>query len=574
MYINHRIIKFYQENSIKELLQKINIHDAFINRINRYQDKTEIKSHEMSLIDFTEDYLITEILKRYDTLNKETINIFRDKLWNLYNEDHFIVYDSKFFHKEIAEKIFAKEQLEEIKAFKMQTTLKIIGEMTDLFKKKNQTVPEFVFRVAEYQIKVNDANNGNLCDKLYNYLLNNFEENNNMYAKEFILHYTAYLVAQDLEVPMPYVYISNYGLADERLPKNSAGVSSGNSGMIVLNRELIKNNISGEEHIPSIISFMHVVAHEVRHSNQAYRAEKGEESLVAFDYIRSVVFRQYLSEKDYNEYRENYQHSEIESDAEQYGWRIICEIIKSRIKNENNYLAKVFKEAESASNNDLISIKQEKDKTKLETWAYNVKKLNEIVAKNTDILTTHPQLKLIYNSDGSVKDIFELLQNENNNPNNKKELAKIYNDYYINFIANNGLNTLDPTKLPENTQIQLFEKIADLANEEYQKLTTTMKIYNKYSEDEKKEFDLVNSNRAERIKNMIEYLKKYQTLINKLKNTTIETKLTTIGKNMEKFQNEYYLAIFQGLYSSQAHQNIETLKEVKYNDEKHSRGRK
>ena len=72
---------------------------------------------------------------------------------------------------------------------------------------------------------------------------------------------------------------------------------------------------------------MMVIAHETRHSLQAYDAAKNKITAAGFEMLRSNIFSKYLSDKEYSEYHSNYLHSEIESDANEYGWYFTYKMI-------------------------------------------------------------------------------------------------------------------------------------------------------------------------------------------------------------------------------------------------------
>ena len=164
------------------------------------------------------------------------------------------------------------------------------------------------------------------------------------------------------------------------------------------------------------------------------------------------------------------------------------------------------------------------------------------------------------------------MQTENSNVNIKDELAKIYNDYYIFYIANNELNKIDLSKLTRNHQLMLFNKIADLIIDEYQKLTTTIKMYGEYNETNKIEFDTVSIGRTKRIKIILDYLKKYRYLTYKLVNSgnqnaqKLSEKLSQIETSIANLEKEFLNLAPNSHHMSPAFKNIESLKEEKYGE--------
>ena len=575
IYINQRIIDYYNKNK-EEIAEKIDIKKALFNRLNRYSPNVEIKSYELAKLDYIEDAIVYSITTS-NILNHEIIKNYCVILWHVFCENPFIAYESKIFHKEISSKIFPEEQLKQINEFKIKMSTKVIDELNYAFNEPYQTISSEALRIAKYQININNPNDGNLCEKLYNYLLNNYEANDNIYAKEYIINYTAYLAAKISNTPMPYVYLSNYHVDNKPFPEKTAGISKGNSGIIVVNYDVIENNISDQKEIPAIISFMEAILHEFRHSAQAYEMVCGDKTHIAFDYARIAVFREHLSSKDYDEYNKNYSGLETEIDAEKYGWKNVCDIITSRTTKDKHPFFTLIKTSMKIICKNLLTIKKEKNCNRLESWEYNVKKLNDLVSQNPKLLNEYSQLKLVYNEDGSLKDILELLRNENSN---KTELSKIYKDYYISFIKDGTLDKIDPLKISKNDQILLFNKIIELLNDEYQILMATIKIYDKYEKEaEKDKFDFVTINRVARIKYLNNYLKANERLIAKLStrnhdgNSLVEN-LLLIEEKSKQLTDEYYVSLFKGITDSKVHSDIESLKEVKFNGQQTRKGRK
>ena len=284
------MIDYYNKYVKNNSHDNIDFKEAIHERLNRYSKNEEIKSSIILRLDYIDDAIVSSITN-HNNLNHEVIKNYCSILWGIFCENPLVVYESKMFHKEIAPKVFTEEQLKAINSFKLKTSVEVMDELTDTFNKPNQTISSKVLKIAKGKISTDEVENGNLCDKLYNYLLNNYPENDNIYAKEYIVNYTAYLVSKELNTPMPYIYISNHNTEDDEIEKDIGGVSKGDSGIIILHYNLINDPkllyevapLLKDYHIPPIAIFMETVIHEARHSRQANEVTKNQNTKTAVD---------------------------------------------------------------------------------------------------------------------------------------------------------------------------------------------------------------------------------------------------------------------------------------------------
>ena len=254
---------------------------------------------------------------------------------------------------------------------------------------------------------------------------------------------------------------------------------------------------------------MMVIAHETRHSLQAYDAAKNKITAAGFEMLRSNIFSKYLSDKEYSEYHSNYLHSEIESDANEYGWYFTYKTISTL-------------NAEDAKNIEEISskrIKQAFQELK-EAWKYNVIKMNEIIRNHPVLINASTVLRAIYNPNGECRSFIELLKEQQKyHGDDADEIEKILKDYYTYAIASGEIKSINVSSLDQETQFLLFKQVANQLIDEYQNIKNSIKMYNKYeniSEYRQKEFNFVSEKRVARINMMVDFLNANRDLINKL----------------------------------------------------------
>ena len=582
IYINKRQINFYGEKELNKMLSSNNLKYLLLNRLYRNQPNRDIRTKELSQIDAVEDYLVDLLMNYPNKINNNMLLLYKDLIWNIFCTNPEIAYDSKLFVKEVAMRFFSNEQLKKIIEYKTRTTVKIKQELMTTFNRPNRTISNEALRVALYQIKTGniDVKTENLCEKLYNYILNNISANNNIWAKEFIIFYTSAMTALKLNIPIPYNYLSKYNMNNEPHKQNNYASNYGNYGIIEYNKNHILKNFTNDKEIPPIVFFLFLASHETRHSYQANNAIKGNISNVSFEYIRQSIFRKYLSKANYEEYNKNYVHSEIEKDANEYGWHNAYEIVMKRVSNYAKCLPLISDNERTANYNATTATKIDSERKSFSIETYNVNQLNKIVLANPNLILEYPILRYLYNMNGKLKDIFELIKTEKNSFN-KVELKKIFKEYYIEFINNGTIKKYNPQYLSEENQLLLFQKLAELCEEEIENLIKSITMYDQYLDNiefRKKEFSYVNTERVKRIKELLNYLEKYSVITKKLltineKNNrnrkelfkSLRESLFSLNKKtieLNKYLNKLNLL---GINSSSAYRDIKSLGEVIYN---------
>jgi hypothetical protein len=266
---------------------------------------------------------------------------------------------------------------------------------------------------------------------------------------------------------------------------------------------------------------MMVVSHETRHSKQSYDTHKDNITRAGFCMAEYELFYKYLSDKEFNEYHANYTHSEIEEDANRYGWYFTYKMASQYNPEDGVLLEKI-------SSNRIRQAYQELTPTKInrsgrkheEAWKYNVEKMDEIVKRHPEVLRMYPSLKIVYKTDGTRRNFVELIHEESKfQGNDRNEVEKIFQDYYTYEIASGNYEKIDMNALDKETKFNVFMKMARQLIKEYESVKNSIKVFDKHDrniEFRQKEFLFVNKKRIARIKRITEYFNRNSSLINEL----------------------------------------------------------
>lgn len=529
MKYNERLINSFSESEIRSVLNDPVLYKRLIiERLNR--KNKDSKTRELALIDAVDHYITKMITTKPQALDKNAVIKYRDFLYAAYRMHPEISLDSILFKKDTIGLLFSDEQKNSISNYKRKTTRDVNLELDGLLKNPGQTASDELLRFAEVQIGVESDKVKNFVDNLYKYILENESVNKGYYAREFMLKYTSYNAAKDLGVPPANIYISDYDLDNQK--STSLGTNFGNTGIIKISKKTVLQDENTHDGIPNYISLLMVVSHETRHSKQAYGAFNNVISIESFEYVKSRLFRQYLTTKDFDEYSRNYMHYEIESDANVYGWRNAENVVKKYVPSMSHLLNKLasngiitsFQESTASKFNNVEKKRNSKEK-------YNVLFMDKIVKEHPEVLNRFPLLGKIYLPSGERRGFLDRFKMEKSAGKDTSTLEKMYYDYYVNDIDNGVLDTLDISSLSIEMQMDYFNKLVFLAETEIDNIKRSFKVYNFYSDKSDRaiqlrqsEFRHVNVMRIERLKKIISYINSQNHIIERLDNENKKNK--------------------------------------------------
>lgn len=515
MVLNQRLMSYISERDALEILKKGQYNGYLNSKYNKNNPSYITNCQELALFDAFDNHIANLLLNNPSKLDKNLMARYRDYLYSVFKKIPNIVFESLMFNKEVATLLFTKEQFNDISKYKKDSTIKC-KEIYEKIKKGSRTTTEESNLLFSFLIKNIDNENSNiinLLDDVYSKLLN-LKEINNLKGKEFVLKYTAHIARKDLRIPPVEVYLTNTDLSNNSYSSKNYGTSYGNTGIISVNKDLVSNNVTPMPDISSIIKFMQTICHETKHSSQAYKSSINDISYESFEWIRTSIFRNYLSKDNYNEYQVNYQHNEIERDANLYGWRMVERIL-------NKYAPSRKQEIESVISTNIVEFykgayaNKRDTKKRMPKEYYNVKMMDEIIAKNPSLIQTYPQLSYIYKATGERKSFIELIEINRRlaNSTGKIDVDKIFYDYFIADIKSGVLSTINVNSLDKEKQYNLFKCISDIIINEIDLISRSMSVL---SNDNLVTFEHINKERVTRIHHLLNYLNSHKILINNL----------------------------------------------------------
>ena len=507
--VSDRLLKSFKEEEIIKTIRDNSklLSDLAHVRLGRDEPIFDIKTNWLAFIDATDYYIAKSLLLEPENLEYVSLDEYRNNLYKIFLDNPKIAYDSILFKQKIAKLFFTEEQYENIRKYKLEKTKDISTRYFTVIKTPGKTVDEDILRYAIYSI--DDKSMTNFLEGLYQYLLQNPLVNETYYGKEFILKYSSYLLSNKLGVPSSSIYVCNDNFWGEKISKNDFAINCGTSGVISVHRDPLLKGELLQNNLPLLYNALMIIAHDTVHTAQSYNMTEKMISELGFDKLRTSIFKKYLSSDSYDEYSANYQGNEMENMADAIGWDFTYQMISKYNPDAIDNIKEILAARMRTSLEKITVAKYNKTNDKREVaWQYNVKMMDDIMEAHPELLDYSLMLKIPYNNDATRKDLISLLETENNS-DNKTEVSKILNDYYLYAINNNELDKININSLTEDKQIMLIKKIAILLTKEYKNAKDMIELCGnrqvKFNIDIE-DFSLSSKERKKLIDKMKEYL--------------------------------------------------------------------
>ena len=208
----------------------------------------------------------------------------------------------------------------------------------------------------------------------------------------------------------------------------------------------------------SIISdldrFLQVMCHETEHAIQEY-ASKNEDSVIALDTATDKILRDYLTTEKYNPYMNNYQYSEIETDANEMGWHYSSALL-STLGLQNRAKRQIDRESEEVkSNNFEFSFKQNPQNQFVTLEEMQIDELRKIIKENPELKQEYPVLQNFYNNDGTEKPFEELIVDASKSSRGG-ETYELYKNYLIYQARQDSFSNLDLSRFNDEEKARIY----------------------------------------------------------------------------------------------------------------------
>ncbi len=453
-----------------------------MNGIEEFDSSYKIKA------DLIENYILYIAAKKKRTKREENIiKLYRNKypkMINNYNLDAIV--SSKIF--KYYNCLLTNEDLKKCSGRIVYLTQKFKYIFENFASQKMPTNRDlnYLFEFLTNNVDSETQYIINMCESLTTLMFKNKDTlNNNIYFKNFVLHYLMHKFCnQNVYSDAPLYICSKYPLDNK--PYDALGRGYFPYKIITLSYNLVNQDFSkpyNDYNVSYDIKTIMVLFHELQHlrQNNEFRDDVFLNN-TTFNVIKTKILNEYLSKNGQSEYLINYKYREIEREADVFGWVQAFTILNKyapdridEIKEVKNHAVKTFYEQSVAyqkdtENNKLADIE-----------LYNVTKLTEIIQKNPNLIKKYPSLKLFFNEDGSRKNLKDLVITYHDTENNKHIFENyevdmnVFNEFFKIIIAQNGINRF-PLSLEEKYQITWFTIVFNLFIKESESIKQMLTI--------------------------------------------------------------------------------------------------
>ena len=480
-------------------------------------------------MDIIENYVLYLFEKEDKSL--EELNLFykaREFYSNLSNEfylDNAVIKNCEV----LGEKFFYK--YESVKINK-DTLSKFMFKHYEYYMEDKLDNGYYLASLMDYLIGyIGDEDYNNALENIFNKLLHS-KKDLKPCEKNFLVQYITYKRCKSLNIPIPKIYITETFLNSGEKIENVKELGQfyiGYGCLIGVSKYLFDkdiNEIYEGYDISYLIKQMHTVFHEIEHYKQYCYVSKGILNPSSFALIKSTLFQDCLSTDDFNEYRTNYDHREIEVEANLNAWEQVGQLLDlynvHERRDEINSCWRNYSKRDREKAYAWQKAKVSDKLIKVFIEDYNIVNLIKIVNNKPSILEQFPQLKLFFNYDGKIKstiEFFELYTKLDLEKNGSEEDKKIKDiqlccfEFINHLFINNDIENMDFSNTREDINITFFMLLARTLKLELDHIDTM--LFN-FDETRIEEFKFVLNKRINRVEKYYNVLLKNQDLIKKL----------------------------------------------------------
>ena len=522
-FLDKDVLNYFQDNDMAKMYSEKN---KIIRGEKPHNSRLELQ------IDIIENEIIKILEKdaKSRSDNEQKVLGYASKFYRQFYLKPFSLMTCKIFNTNVGAKLFSRDEVQKIDVY-LKENRKNVKKIYDKYMNNEKlTVEEESLMFCFFTTRLGTKN-----DKIYNCqerLINKIISNNgnvHISGKEFLIKFITSEKSKKLKLPTAKVYISDKDFENRDIKPSTLGLSFGNTGLVVINESFVKSNLQERydlsktliESTTKMNLLIHTIHHELQHYKQSHNLENNIINIGSYNMLKNRIFREYLSDAKFNEYKTNYRYRETEREANIVGWREAAEFLKKYASKDK------FREIKISSYN---SVKTKFDKSYAVSTnktgytaiqnQYNMHYLIKIIKENPSYIKEYPMLNLFFDKNGNhvkIKDMVKVLTSISLNKNIDYKVRQDYYDVYEEMLSFafevTNLDKLNIDELNYEEKSNYFSLIADAYERECRELKNMMDVY---LSNNSKVFDVIAMSRIKKIKKYYDYLIKNQNKIDEL----------------------------------------------------------
>lgn len=462
MHYNGLIIEnfSYKEKYGEEAIESW-LSDNYLNTI----DYTNLNYQNIKRIEIIENYILKNIHSLSFDRNPKVykfVERFLNQIYIGFLEHPEIYITSPLLTDELVSKIAAPEYIGKYENKKQE----LLNSAWQIYQKslKGAITDSEKDLLSNFFIKMIDTDNENLKKAIDDYANRIIRESCVETRKDgkIEFNYTPISQMNDSELRFIAFYASRF-VTKNNLVRNVHIVKFEDGKTGGVNRDGIIGISKTYYKILDMDRFLSVVCHETEHAIQE-KASRNENSVIALDYATDRILFHYLSSGQYNPYRDNYQYSEIEKDANEAGW-YYSSLLLSTLGLQNRMSNQHERELEEEKNKQFeFSSKTNSLKQLVTLDEMQIDELRKIIKNHPELLQKYPVLKNFYNANGEEKPFNELIV-EASKSSYGGETYKLFKNYLLYHFRNNSLTSLDLNKYSDEERARIYITVTKLLSD-------------------------------------------------------------------------------------------------------------
>ena len=410
-------MKLYNENYIddfteKEYLETLSDNGKLFKLANDYllrykSDSKDLDGRTIMFKESLEHYILKRISEDESFIDSNEMKNYLKLFATVYNTNSsemntIIIFKDEKIREKIIDKYFkGKRDNIIVKWNENSRKVKSIVKKIQYFDKISQQELDYTCNYLG-RLRTNNEDTINIMMRFIFGRMRDSDLKFSSHVQEFVLSYLPFFYNENEIKDVRYVLCDRY----EQDRKNNPGVSSANQSIVRMNKTVFKNvNIRSIEdskverkRIGSDITFFMIVAfHEITHQLQRKRMRYRKFDNHGMGYIMCTVLNSEL-----NDYVCNHDTTEIEMDANEFGWMKCEEFYKKFYEgiDKEKLLENCRTNTKTSRMRRSFAFKKDSNDKYIPTPRYDVEKLRQCIVKNPKYLEMFPMLKKFFTEKG------------------------------------------------------------------------------------------------------------------------------------------------------------------------------
>lgn len=551
------IINIYSEEKLDQILKNRSmLSSLYRNSINARQT-VSMDAEPRNITKAIEKYM-KKLIMSSNMQNDERLENYKSVLLSSIKQNPPYIYESEFLDlpKERLLGIMSEETYNQFSSYRRKVKKHCTNIYNRIMQKKEVTLEE-----RHTLLDFLYSNIGTKNQEIYRMqetMIKNIMNEEREYDYSDANFLVSFIVKEEAK-EYGYEILSNVVILPEE-DKTVRGLANGYKIRINVEYALTSLNSKDKKDLANLV---HTICHEVAHTKQYNDIIAGICNKNTLDVLTDKIFRQELSQEEFQYYKSNYYFESGEKDAEKVGFshanKYIDKYLEDPIKKEkiSNYL---YNRKDREIYVDMISMRKDNTGKKWGADKFKIEKMGSILKRNNTYLKKYPIYRNIYNDNGELKTFEErLLLYSDFKKQNNEDSNNLFLSSFNYSVDNNDLMKIDFSNMSKKDLFKIMHSLFELYNTYSRMAHNALESIRQNDNFLNRENDIRNSNqyRDKKISIMASRYGKLERILD-----VFHDKLGEEYKTIEKYRHDEFLYNRDKNYARQKFEEIKKEREV------------